>query len=1169
MAQLGLSIIGAGAGAVVGENFFDKGTLGSQIGFLGGAILGGLLFPTNTTSVGPRRTDLDIQVSTYGKVIPICYGTVRITGNVIWSTGIIEEENKVKSGKGGPSQTQISYRYKTSLAIAFCEREADRLIKLFIDGKLFVNTKSTSTTPESENINNKVNYRFYTGSEDQEPDPLIESVEGVGNVPAYRGICYMVIEDLYLENFGNRIPQFEVLITFNGSNNYPYKIIESGENVRYHDTNLIIDRNRPFIYAVPQTAFSSQIFTKINIETNEVEEIEDKSDIIRKCMLQTTGVVDEDGYIWMQTVPSSGTLNNCPIYQYEPNKFNIVNTCGYQAIFGGWERIGAFAILFPIYVPIGMSGQLEKCMIAISRRVASGICLFSRERIYFNKDNLRKLVFYGEAEGVASGLAGSIVGGAVDKNNGVWTISGIVSGSARLNKYEFFMTNNPEQFTTKPGSEHQAEFFGRQVLDLYFEGELEYGINMTYFEDDHSLLIIGKHYTENHLRLIKFDIETESVINSLNITNMTSANHEDAEYVNDPIQDGLLMIGSGTRGNLINVSSLEIVNTYNWSDWDISGTNGRVFHKDSMSVFTGKNEQNGTVNRMYLNRFSGAGEPLKTVVDDICQRNDLTIATDVESSTLTGTVNSYSIGSNVKGNASLRPLFEVFNFRGYPNDWKIEYTHLDKSVSFAIPEGELGSKSIESGIKNEIDVEEKFLQEQELPLVVNLIHPDPARDYQVSTSYASRPIEATDTRENITLETPIALTINQGKQLVERELYRLWVERSGLSTTLPYKRLRLNPSDVGTITVDNKIYTVRILSIDYDTSMTVAIQTVQSDEEVYNTYSEGYSGESIEQEVIQLPSQSDVFIFDIPLLRDIDATNGQGPTIYLSSVGYNPDNWLGAVVFKSFDNTQYYDIRTLTNIPTYGVLTTSLSRQPNWGSWDKLRNFEVQLRNGSLSSATDSEVLTSFKNAALVQSGNHWELLQFRDVTSLGDKKYKCETLIRGIKGTDNFQDHVEGDMFFLLDEDAIKRYIGENEDINQNIYYKSVSIGRPLEKTPYKLKLLEGNSYKPWTVSDVRGSRDGSNNLDVTFKRRTRFGGPLIDFIDTVALNEETESYEIDVLDDSEEVLRTIESTSQSFSYTAAEQTTDGLTPGDEIDFIIYQLSAIVGRGFGLEVKL
>src|SRR5690606_28148420 len=59
----------------------------------------------------------------------------------------------------------------------------------------------------------ELNLRVYTGSLDQLPDPKIEAVEGEGMAPAYRGTAYVVIEDLDLGPFGNRIPNlaFEVI----------------------------------------------------------------------------------------------------------------------------------------------------------------------------------------------------------------------------------------------------------------------------------------------------------------------------------------------------------------------------------------------------------------------------------------------------------------------------------------------------------------------------------------------------------------------------------------------------------------------------------------------------------------------------------------------------------------------------------------------------------------------------------------------------------------------------------------------------------------------------------------------------------------------------------------------------------------------------------------------
>ena len=105
----------------------------------------------------------------------------------------------------------------------------------------------------------------------------------------------------------------------------------------------------------------------------------------------------------------------------------------------------------------------------------------------------------------------------------------------------------------------------------------------------------------------------------------------------------------------------------------------------------------------------------------------------------------------------------------------------------------------------------------------------------------------------------------------------------------------------------------------------------------------------------------------------------------------------------------------------------------------------------------------------------------------------------------------------------------------------------------------ITGENLVPFRPVTIAGTRDGSDNLTITWDRQDRASFPIL--VIPPPLSEQTLEFEVDILDGAT-VVRTITVTTETASYTAAEQTTDGLTPGDPVDVKIYQISAIVGRG-------
>ena len=104
----GGQVVGGLVGAVAG--FFVGGPTGALYGAQIGAMAGGYLDPPKgPTTEGPRLNDLTIQTSTYGAVIPRVYGTVTVTGNILWleNNALKETITKNKSGgKGGGSKSK-------------------------------------------------------------------------------------------------------------------------------------------------------------------------------------------------------------------------------------------------------------------------------------------------------------------------------------------------------------------------------------------------------------------------------------------------------------------------------------------------------------------------------------------------------------------------------------------------------------------------------------------------------------------------------------------------------------------------------------------------------------------------------------------------------------------------------------------------------------------------------------------------------------------------------------------------------------------------------------------------------------------------------------------------------------------------------------------------------
>lgn len=198
-------LLGAAGGLIGGALFGPLGAVaGRALGAIGGSVIDGALLGGNRsrTAEGPRLADLDVMASTEGAPLPRVYGRARLAGQVIWATKLKEvkkEETQSVGGKGGslsPKVKTTTYTYYGNFAVALCEGPVSRIGRIWADGKL-LDTR-------------RLHLRFHLGGADEAADPWIEAKQGAIGTPAYRGVAYVVFENLELTDYGNRLPQITV-----------------------------------------------------------------------------------------------------------------------------------------------------------------------------------------------------------------------------------------------------------------------------------------------------------------------------------------------------------------------------------------------------------------------------------------------------------------------------------------------------------------------------------------------------------------------------------------------------------------------------------------------------------------------------------------------------------------------------------------------------------------------------------------------------------------------------------------------------------------------------------------------------------------------------------------------------------------------------------------------
>lgn len=1122
-----LGVVGGVVGGALGAvGTYGFGTAaGAQAGFaIGSAVGGGYDYynrdiPPDRLIEAPRAQDLVVQLSTYGTPIPKLWGTNRIAGNIIWFSGIrkhvTETSENVGGGKGGGGSTITtqSARFDVDLAIAICDGPISAVRRIFADGRLILNLSADATVETiSASALGAATLTFYTGSETQLPDPVMEAALGVGNVPAHRGLSYMVVTGFDLTEYGNgsHIPQFS------------FEAVETlgpGAGLTQTVTAIPLNFNGVTETSCARNAAGVIVFTQGNTLT-----------FYDATSNTAIGSVNLDLYSFGAYGQSSVGLHH--IIAGNDGDFWCL---GVHASASSIIRVSPLgAVLNMIRVAGTLSGDAA---MSHSGMTANGLYLYrTTAGVQFLDANpwMKEALAIDAGFGTTYGSlleAGTVHSVAADSAGRVWWVRTSASIPTALAYWDTSVSD--VKFVTLT-IESPARF--EKLIRGDNAGNMcaIYGLSGT--------------RTLHRFNSTPALIETQS----LSGTTQSGGLFENS-WIFTP-QDTLL-IATPTGAifqsfSTLTGTELAVSTGHGHSNkFQIAGYGGAVYHasynaSSVVSVVDAKP-------RVNLPTADVDKVKMKRVVEDLCYEAGLTAA-EVDATALAALpIDGFTKTRLGSARSNIEPL-QVFGlFDVIETEGKLKFVVRGGASSISIPHDDL----VISENSEEDPLNIQFIQEAELPKKITVRFPDMEWDYQLNAASDTRIV--TTSKEERVIDSPLVMTPTRGAEMASVILYATHGQRAraAFSTTMRYSKY--DPGDVATIHDRNgNAFNAMLINRREDGSV-IQWDALIDDAVAYQPVAAGSSTQS-GQSAISSVGFTIMSLYDAPIIRDSDSD----PSLY-GILGSASVTWPGSQVLKSTDNLNFADVGSTTSAGIFGAATTTLGNFLGGNVFDELNSVEVLLTSGTLSSRTRAEVLGGANTAILGSTGERLEVFRFREASLIATNKYRLTGLLRGLFGTEQYiTGHTSTDRFALLSENAMRPAMSTS-DIGNLRYLKAVTLGQLASSGISQAVTNRAVGLKPLPVVKIRGFRNAGSDIDIKWVRRGRIDAGWREGVE-IALGETAELYEVEIWTAGYASLkRTITGiVTPTTIYTSAQQVTDFGSNQASVAIRIYQISSVVGRG-------
>lgn len=522
---------------------------------------------------------------------------------------------------------------------------------------------------------------------------------------------------------------------------------------------------------------------------------------------------------------------------------------------------------------------------------------------------------------------------------------------------------------------------------------------------------------------------------------------------------------------------------------------------------------------------------------------------------LTQVLGGYPIGNRANATGALQPLAMAYFFDIAEVWGALNLQKRGTAVLGFIDDGDLGAR--ESGNQRVEPIRWPRTNESQMPQLCAFGFADPERDYQANSQVAQR--VAGSAEANVSFDCNLTLTVDQGAEIVDKLLWEAWTSQQTANTSVSDKHIQLQPGR--TYLVGNALRRERVKVIRKVRGANGVHNVDLRRDRVanYNSTRPGVSA-PVPPNELQLPGETILLLLDMPIVQESDDDSG------FYSVVYGPEpGWRGGAIWRSTDDVTFTQETQQGNESILADVAIATPDGPTH-VWDRTTVVEVTLRvtDDELSSVSEEEVLNGANGFWLGgEDGQLGEVIQFATATLTAPGVYELSDLLRGRLGTEHATgSHGVDEVFVLLNRNAMDRLDFGSSDWNKLRKFRATSAFQAVTDVASQDFTNTGEGKRPYSPVLVEGVRDGSDNVVITWKRRSRIPGPGLGN-GALPLGESVEAYEVDVMD-GPDVAAIYQLSTPEFDYTAAEQTADGLTPGDPIVGVIYQMSDSRGRGHG-----